>query len=164
MIAERGDERQMGDAEYLARAAELRELAADGLRDGAADAGIDLVEDEGGAVLLGGREGLQGEHDPRELAARGDPGERPRLLAGVGREEELDLVPALGPERSPLAEADREAGVLKGERRELAGEIALELARHAPALDGEPPGPPRRPRSRSRPPPRHPARRAARRA
>src|SRR5438093_2180624 len=131
----------MGDAEDLPRPAELRELAADGFGHGAADSGVDLVEDQRRAALLCGGQGLEGEHDPRQLAARGDPGERARLLAGVRREEELDLVPAFRPEGPALAEADGEAGVLERERRQLEAEIALELARDAPALDRQPAGP-----------------------
>src|SRR5881409_2020710 len=120
MLGEGRDQRQVRDAEHLPRPAELRELAADALGHGPADPGVDLVEDERCAALLGGGQGLQGEHDPRELAARGDAGERPRLLAWIGREEELDLVPALRAKGPSLAEADREAGVVEGERRELA--------------------------------------------
>ena len=41
---------------------------------------------------------LEREHRARELAARGDAGERPGILARVGREEELGLVDALGTE------------------------------------------------------------------
>src|SRR5439155_1375930 len=48
---------------------------------------------------------------------------------------------ALRAEGPALAEAHGEAGVVEGERGELAAEVALELARDAPALDGEPPGP-----------------------
>src|SRR5439155_10412852 len=133
MLGARRDQRQMRDAEHLPRPAELRELAADGLGHGAADPGVDLVEDERRAALLGGGQGLQGEHDPRQLAARGDAGERARLLTGVRREEELDLVPALRAESAPIAEADGEASIVEGERGELVAGVALEVAGEARA-------------------------------
>src|SRR6266566_329748 len=140
VLGEGRDQRQVGDAEDLAAPAEPAELAADDLGHGAADAGIDLVEDERGAPLLGGGEGLEGEHDARQLAARGHAGERARLLARVRREEELDLVPALGAERAPLGlgETRLEARAGERERLELRGQRAGQVPRHPPPLDREP--------------------------
>src|SRR3989454_1569150 len=140
VLGEGRDQRQVGDAEDLAAPAEPAELAADDLGHGAADAGIDLVEDERGAPLLGGGEGLEGEHDARQLAARGHAGERARLLARVRREEELDVVPALGAERAPLGlgEAGLEARAGERQRLELRDQRARQIARHSPPLDREP--------------------------
>ncbi len=60
----------------------------DGLQR-AADAGVDLVEDQrAGFAELAGGDG-DGQRDARELAARGDLGERARRAAGVARHEEL---------------------------------------------------------------------------
>src|SRR3989442_1436262 len=103
-------------------------------------AGIDLVEDERGAPLVGGGEGLEREHDARQLAARGHAGERARLLARVGREEELDLVPALGAERAPLGLGETRLEARAGERQrlELRDESARQIARLPPPLDREP--------------------------
>ena len=44
--AERGDLRQMGDAQDLPALAQLAQARADGARGVAADAGVDLVEHE----------------------------------------------------------------------------------------------------------------------
>ena len=44
--AERGDLRQVGDAQHLAALAQLAQPRADGARGLTADAGVDLVEDE----------------------------------------------------------------------------------------------------------------------
>src|SRR5438034_7052412 len=140
VLGEGRDQRQVGDTEDLAAAAELAELAADDFGDRAADAGIDLVEDERGAPLVGGGEGLEREHDARQLAARGHAGERARLLARVGREEELDLVPALGAERAPLGLGETRLEARAGERQrlELRDESARQIARLPPPLDREP--------------------------
>ena len=90
MIGAGGDLRQVGDREHLHPLAELLHQAADGLGDRAADAGIDLIEDQraGAAVLLAGGDG-DGQRDARELAARGDLGQRARRAAGVAGDEEL---------------------------------------------------------------------------
>src|SRR5438874_3524615 len=140
VLGEGRDQRQVGDTEDLAAAAELAELAADDFGDRAADAGIDLVEDERGTPLVGGGEGLEREHDARQLAARGHAGERARLLARVGREEELDLVPALGAERAPLGLGETRLEARAGERQrlELRDESARQIARLPPPLDREP--------------------------
>src|SRR5262245_20446249 len=79
MLGERGDERQMRDAEHLTRAPELSELLPDHLGDGAADPRVDLVEDEARAAIFARGERLQREHDARQLAARCDLREPPRL-------------------------------------------------------------------------------------
>ena len=58
------------------RSPSSRSRRADDVRDGAADAGVDLVEDERLARRVGRRERLQRQHDPRQLAARGDARQR----------------------------------------------------------------------------------------
>ena len=97
-VTERRDLRQVGDAQHLCRATERGELAPDDLRDRAADAGVDLIEDHAGAAGFGARsEGdLHREREPRELAARGDLRERSRRLARIGRDQELDVLEAAG--------------------------------------------------------------------
>ena len=66
--------------------------------------------------------GVQGQQDARQLAAGGDPRQRPQLLAGVGREQRTPplSMPALGPAGRVVGvagrhiglEADLEAGLL----------------------------------------------------
>ena len=71
---------------------------ADDVRHCAADAGVDLVEDERLPRRVGRAQGLERQHDARQLAARRDPGQRLEVLAGVGRDVELRLLDApLGP-------------------------------------------------------------------
>src|SRR3954454_739119 len=92
-----GDLRQVRDAEHLECRPQRAQLAADDVGDAAANAGIDLVEDQPGrrcarrtiggvaeAVARCRGERLDRQHDARELAARDDPRQRPELLAGVG--------------------------------------------------------------------------------
>jgi hypothetical protein len=92
------DLRQVRDRQHLAVAAELLHQAADGLGDGAADAGIDLVEDQRRRrgrrrSWLGAVDG-DGQRDARQLAARSHLAERPRRAAGVAGDQELDRSPA----------------------------------------------------------------------
>ena len=75
--------------------------AADLDRGLAADAGVDLVEDERRHRAGAGQRHLEGQHHPGQLAARGALVQRARLGAGVGGEQELDLVDArTAPNRS----------------------------------------------------------------
>src|SRR5919202_6352034 len=70
-VRERGDLGEVGDDEDLRGARQAREPAADAERRAAADAGVDLVEDER-RNGVGGREyDLESEHDAGQLPARG---------------------------------------------------------------------------------------------
>src|SRR6185295_11493166 len=118
----------MGDGEDLAALGEALELGPKGRGLGAADAGVHLVEDQRRMGLLGlspCRE-LQGEMDAGELASRGDPGKRPRLLARVRREEKDHLIDAFTAELHLLAAED-----------ERATRPAPALQRHREARPGE---------------------------
>ena len=101
-VGEGGDLREVRDAEDLAMACDVGDGVADLLGDGAAHAGVDLVEDveARGAVL--GEDALQGEKGARELAARGDAAQGPGRGAGVGGDEELDPVDAVAREARPV--------------------------------------------------------------
>ena len=94
----RGQLRRMRHAEYLIACTERTEALSHPVRGAAADARVDLVEHEGLAGLVGGCQGLQGEHDSRQLAARRDFRQRSRILAGIGGQEQLDPVRS---ERAP---------------------------------------------------------------
>ena len=58
---------------------------------------VDLVEDQRLRAALLLADGLQGEHDPGQLAARGDLAQGLELLARVRADEEFDLVEAACP-------------------------------------------------------------------
>ena len=137
LVAERGDLRQVGDAEHLAAGREGVQPGADDVRHRPADAGVDLVEDQRLARDVGRGQRLHRQHHPRQLAARGDAAERPEVLADVRREEQLE---AIGAGRSPLAlrldgvQRERAAGAGHGEL----GERLLE--RLGEARRGRPPG------------------------
>ena len=79
----------MGDRQHLAVPCELPQLPADHVADTAADAGVDLVEDEGRMGVGAGQRRLDGQHDPGRLPSRGDLRQGPERLPGVEREQEL---------------------------------------------------------------------------
>ena len=69
-VGERGDLGQVGDDEDLGLLGEGRQAASDLHRCGAADPGVDLVEDEGRDRTGAGEAHLHGQHHPGELATR----------------------------------------------------------------------------------------------
>ena len=82
----------MRDAEHLAVARDVGDGAADDLGDRAADARVDFVEHveaRGPAVR---QHALERQERARQLASARDPPQRPRVLALVRRDEELDAV------------------------------------------------------------------------
>ncbi len=91
-----GDGGEVGDAEDLMVAGDVAHLLSDHLGGFAADIGIDFIEDEDGHLILGGEDGLEGEHDAGEFAAGGDGAEGASGFTGVGCEQELALVEAGG--------------------------------------------------------------------
>ena len=74
--AARGDLRRVGDDEDLRALPERLQPAADGVGGGAADAAVDLVEDQRQAGGAGAEADLEREQEARELAARGDAVDR----------------------------------------------------------------------------------------
>jgi hypothetical protein len=91
----RGDLRGVGDGHHLHAAAEAREPHADGVGDRAADAGVDLVEDQRRRRAAIGEHHLERQQEAREFAARGDLHQRARPRAGIGLHPELDPVDAV---------------------------------------------------------------------
>ena len=73
---------------------DLLKLEADLLGGLAADAGVDLVKDQGVKIVFVGQRALDRQHDPRELAAGGDFRNRAGRLAEVGRDENLSRMVA----------------------------------------------------------------------
>src|SRR5207302_1283610 len=82
---------------------------------------------------------LHRERQPRELASRGDLGERPGRLSRVGGDAELDAVdPVLGRIGvAVLGDVGFEAPARHAERLHARGDVAGELARGAHASCGE---------------------------
>ena len=115
-----GHLRQVGDGQHLAVAAQLLHQPADGFGHGAADAGIDLVEDQRlRRAQLAGGDG-DGQRDARQLAARGHLAHRPRRAAGMAGHQESRRLPG------PLA---------RGLRQRLQRHFEA-AALHAQALHG----------------------------
>ena len=104
-----GDRRQVRHAEHLAARRRGGELLRDHRRHPAADAGIHLVEDHRRHAVGLREHALEREHRPRQLAAGGHACERPRLLAGVRRQAELDPVEPAGPALVERAALERNA-------------------------------------------------------
>ncbi len=118
-LGERRDLRQVGDAQDLAPLGQRAQLAADRARRLAADARVDLVEDERCRALALARDAHECEHRARELAARGGLAQRSRRHARVRCDAELDaLVPGRGPSL-PELELYGEVGALHAELAEL---------------------------------------------
>ena len=94
LVAARRDLRAVGDDQHLAALGEPVQPLADRAGDRAADAAVDLVEDHRRRAALLGQRDLEREDEARQLAARGDPDQRPERRAGIGRDLELDPVAA----------------------------------------------------------------------
>ncbi len=95
LIGARGHLRRMCDRDHLHAPAEPRQALADGVRNRAADAGIDLVEDQRRRRAAIGQHHFQRQQETRELAAGGDLHHRARPGAGIGLHPELDPVDAV---------------------------------------------------------------------
>src|SRR5205085_4057177 len=143
--AEAGDLRQVRDADDLIPGGELLQFAADDFRNAAADAGVDLIEDErrgGGARRCFEERGGDRELNARQLAARRDLLHRLRLFAAIRRDENVDAIEALFAERDRSvvgrearigigggAERDADGRALHGEIVELRLNRGLKSAR-----------------------------------
>ncbi len=150
-VGVRGNLRQMRDAQDLKRRPEGAELAPDDVGDAPADAGVDFVEDQTGrrrarrtvggvaeTVARRGNQGLDREHDARQLAARDNARERPQVLAWIRRDEEL---PSINSSRAPaglglqpVAKPHLEARALHGQLREDGLELPAERDGNLPPL------------------------------
>ena len=125
-------------------------------RGAAADARVDLVEDERGraaeavARRAARADDLEREHDPGELAAGRRAGHAARRGARVGGEQDLDVVDAVPREPDPLpvgqrdavgvgpaAELDLDDGLAHGQVRQLLGHPDAEVVAGRPARVGQ---------------------------
>ena len=118
----------MRDAEHLALARDRGELLADDLRDRPADAGVDLVEDEGRRVRVRERDGFEREHDARQLAARGDARERATSSPAFAEKKNSTSSTPSGPSGCS-SKLHVEPRVLHAELGELGVEPRVELLR-----------------------------------
>ena len=98
----RGKLRGVGYAQKLRAGAggERVQLSAHLIAGAAGDAGVDFVED--GGFIAVAEHAFHRQHDAGQLAAAGDLAQRARRFAGVGGDEEFDLIRA-GSDRSPTA-------------------------------------------------------------
>lgn len=87
---------EVADGENLSVCGEGLHFLADAASGLAGDAGVNLVEDEGGDGVGAVEECLEAEHDAGEFAAGGDFAQGAKGFAGVGAEEEFDLFEAVG--------------------------------------------------------------------
>ena len=110
----RRDLGEMRDDQHVIVLGQVSERTADGRRRPAADPGVDLVEHQGAGrvVLATGQDEPEGEHRPRQLAARGHLGEGEQRRPGLADEQELDPVALDRSSSSPTSM--RELGVGKG--------------------------------------------------
>ena len=102
----------------LALGGQRAQLLADRARGLAADARVDLVEDERRPRAVAGH-AEQGEHHARQLAAGGGLAQRRGGHAGVRRDQELDRVGPgrTGPSRSPSAISNVAPSIASSARR-----------------------------------------------
>ncbi len=92
VIGTSGDLRQVGDTQNLGPTGYLAQFLADGGGGFAADAGVDLIEDQGRNPIGLGSRPFQRQHQTRQLAARGDPRQGLGSLSRIGGEVELALL------------------------------------------------------------------------
>ena len=79
----------MGDAQHLALGAQRAQFLPDHFGDGAADAGVDLVEDHAADGILAQGGDFDRQADAGQFAAGGDLAQRARRLAGIGADQQL---------------------------------------------------------------------------
>ncbi len=101
--------RKMRDDHHLVGAPQAPKFFPDRPADAPADALIYLVEDQGGDLVGACQHVLQGQHQARGLAARGDFYQRLEAFPGVGLHQELDLIQATPVEGNPRAVRQRQA-------------------------------------------------------
>ena len=96
VVAARRHLRRMSNHQHLQPAGQPRQPLAHRIRRGAADIGVDLVEDQGRHVTGFRRRHFQRQHDARQLAARRNLAQRPFRRAGIGGDQKGDSVDAVG--------------------------------------------------------------------
>ena len=92
--------RRVGDAKYLMARGGLVQQLADAPGRQAGNAGVDLVIDDGRQLVAVGQGAFERQHNTGKLAAGGDFGQRLGFLAGVGGDQELNIVLPVGGKRA----------------------------------------------------------------
>src|SRR5579884_3077786 len=123
-VGERRDLRQVRDRDHLRALGQPAEEPADGVRGLAADARVDLVEDE----RVAARDGGDRQRDPRQLASRCRLGHGRERQPGVRPDEERGLVDA-GRARLALPQLADELAVAHADLPELRGDGVRERGR-----------------------------------
>ena len=103
----------MGNAEYLAGAADLHQLFRDQLGRTAADTGIDLVKNQSFDPVVCREHRAEREHDARQLAAARNLTQRLDRFAGIGANIKFRTLAALFRILGLLFEANFKARILK---------------------------------------------------
>ena len=96
LMALAGDLGLVGNTQYLRVAAQLAQQAPDNFGDTAADAHVDFIEDQAGHGEVAGADHLDGQADPRQFTAGGHLAQRFQGLAGIGGEQEFDVLEPVG--------------------------------------------------------------------
>src|SRR4029450_6920044 len=142
-VGKGGNLRKVRYDEDLGDCREGGEAATDLDRCGPADAGVDLVEDEGGYGIRAGEDHLDGEHHPGKLAPRGAALNRPGRCTGMRAQQYLHVidtsrtehgVPPVDLESVPpprlgdllLRHRDGDDGMRHGERTQFRGDRRAE--------------------------------------
>ena len=139
MRGARGNLRRMGHHQHLSFLGQPRQPLADGGCGCAADAAIDLIENQCCDRRRLSQYDFQRQHETRELTARCDLVERPGRRAGDGRNLESDALAAM---LVPLALGQRcqcgvETRLLQLQRRQFLHDRGVELFRGGGACFGD---------------------------
>src|SRR6185436_796525 len=95
-FGERRDRGQVRDAQDLVLRRDAPQVSADRGSEAAADAGVDLVEDQRAVAVRAAEHAAQREHDARSLAAGSYVAQARETFSGIGGEQEFDAIhPAL---------------------------------------------------------------------
>ena len=139
MVADRRDLGAVGDDQDLPVRGQARQALADRGRGGAADAAVDLVEDQAAPRADPGQHHLERQQEARQLAGRGDLADRAGPGARVGRHLENDALQAVGTPGGLLQalEAGREGGLVQLEGRQLLHDRPVEPGGGIGALPAE---------------------------
>ena len=120
----------MRHRQHLGASREPRQALTHRVGDGAANAGVDLVEDQSRRSAALRQSHLDREQEPGKLAARGHLHEGARAGARIGAHEEFrSVVPARRNERVIALKVDAELGPFELERRQFRADRRHEFAR-----------------------------------
>ena len=134
----RGDLRRMGHGQDLQTAREAGQTLTNGIGNGAADTGVDLVENQGRRRGLGRQCHFESQHEARQLTSRGDLRQGAERCAGVHGDQELDAVGAMGRGVAGVGlDAGDEPGPLEAQRAPR-GHGLVEPAGSSVACEAEP--------------------------